>query len=122
MKQDKAYKYTVEETFEKLKTNRNGLDITEAENRHIEFGPNKLVEAKKKTLLSRFIDQMKNVMIIILLIAAIISFVVAKVDGHDDYTDSIVIFAVVIMNAILGVAQEAKADKAIESLKKMSLP
>jgi len=121
MKQDNIYKYTVEETFEKLKTNINGLDITEAENRHIEFGPNKLVEAKKKTLLSRFIDQMKNVMIIILLIAAIVSFVVAKME-NESYTDSIVIFAVVIMNAVLGVAQESKADKAIESLKKMSLP
>lgn len=121
MKADKMYKYTVEETFEKLNTSINGLEVTEAENRHVEGGPNKLVEAKKKTLLSRFIDQMKNVMIIILLIAAIVSFVVAKIE-NESYTDSIVIFAVVVMNAILGVAQEAKADKAIESLKKMSLP
>ena len=121
MKQENIYKYTVEETFEKLKTSTNGLDVTEAENRHIEFGPNKLVEGKKKTLFSRFVEQMKNVMIIILLIAAIVSFVVAKVE-NESYTDSIVIFAVVIMNAVLGVAQESKADKAIESLKKMSLP
>ncbi|MBQ8042901.1 MAG: cation-translocating P-type ATPase [Clostridia bacterium] len=121
MKEDKSYKFTVEETFEKLNTNINGLDVTEAENRHVEFGPNKLAEGKKKTLLSRFIDQMKNVMIIILLIAAIVSFIVAKIE-NESYTDSIVIFAVVIMNAVLGVAQEAKADKAIESLKKMSLP
>ena len=121
MKQDKAYKYTIEETFAKLKTNKNGLEVTEAENRQVEYGPNKLVGAKKKTVLSRFIDQMKNIMIIILLIAAIVSFVVAKIE-NESYTDSIVIFAVVIMNAVLGVAQESKADKAIESLKKMSLP
>ena len=121
MKAESMYKYTVEETFQKLDTNINGLDVTEAENRHIEFGPNKLIEAKKKTLLSRFIDQMKNIMIIILLIAAIVSFVVAKIE-NESFTDSIVIFAVVIMNAVLGVAQESKADKAIESLKKMSLP
>ena len=121
MRMDKAYRYKVDEVFEKLKTNIHGLDVTEAENRHVEFGPNKLVEAKKKTLFSRFIDQMKNVMIIILLIAAIVSFVVAKIE-NESFTDSIVIFAVVIMNAVLGVAQEAKADKAIESLKKMSLP
>ncbi len=121
MKEDKMYKYTVDETFEKLVTSINGLTSTEAENRHIEGGPNKLVEAKKKTLLSRFIDQMKNVMIIILLIAAVVSFVVAKIE-NESITDSIVIFAVVIMNAVLGVAQESKADKAIESLKKMSLP
>ena len=121
MKQDKMYKLTVQETFEKLDTNINGLDVTEAENRHIEYGPNRLVEAKKKTLLSRFIDQMKNIMIIILLIAAIVSFVVAKIE-NESFTDSIVIFAVVVMNAVLGVAQESKADKAIEALKKMSLP
>lgn len=121
MKEDISYKYTVEETMKKLETSVNGLDITEAENRHIEFGPNKLVEAKKKTLLSRFIDQMKNVMIIILLIAAIVSLVVAKLE-NESFTDSIVIFAVVILNAVLGVMQESKADKAIESLKKMSLP
>ena len=121
MKEENMYKYTIQETFEKLKTNINGLDVTEAENRHIEFGPNRLIEAKKKTLLSRFIDQMKNIMIIILLIAAIVSFVVAKIE-NESYTDSIVIFAVVVMNAVLGVAQESKADKAIESLKKMSLP
>lgn len=121
MRDEKMYKYTIDETFEKLKTNINGLSSTEAENRHIQGGPNKLIEGKKKTLLSRFIDQMKNVMIIILLIAAIVSFVVAKME-NESYTDSIIIFAVVIMNAVLGVAQEAKADKAIESLKKMSLP
>lgn len=121
MKLDNAYKYTVEETFEKVGSSVNGLEVTEAENRHIEFGPNKLTEAKRKTLFSRFIEQMKNVMIIILLIAAVVSFVVAKIE-NESFTDSIVIFAVVIMNAILGVVQEAKADKAIESLKKMSLP
>lgn len=121
MKEDKMYKYTIDETFEKLRTSINGLEYTEAENRHIESGPNKLIEAKKKTIVTRFIEQMKNVMIIILLIAAIVSFVIAKIE-NESFTDSIVIFAVVVMNAILGVVQEAKADKAIESLKKMSLP
>ena len=121
MKEDKMYRYTIDENFEKLNTNINGLTSTEAENRHVEGGPNKLVEAKKKTIIARFIEQMKNVMIIILLIAAIVSFVVAKIE-NESFTDSIVIFAVVIMNAVLGVVQEAKADKAIESLKKMSLP
>ena len=116
-----AYKYSVEEIFEKVKTNINGLDVTEAENRLVENGFNKLVEGKKKTLFTRFVEQMKNVMIIVLLIAAVVSLVVAKLEG-DKITDSLIIFAVVIMNAILGVIQEAKADKAIDSLKKMSLP
>lgn len=118
---EEAYKYTVEETYKKLNTSAKGLSLDEAKKRQENGGKNKLVEQKKKTLLSRFIEQMKNVMIIILLIAAVVSFVVAKIE-NESYTDSIVIFAVVIMNAILGVAQESKADKAIESLKKMSLP
>lgn len=116
-----AYKYTVEELYQKLSSGIHGLDITEAENRFVENGPNKLNETKKKTILARFIEQMKNVMIIILLLAAFVSFIVAKLEG-ESYTDSIIIFAVVVMNAILGVVQEAKADKAIDSLKKMSLP
>ena len=116
-----AYKYTSKEVCEKLGSKIQGLEVTEAENRLSENGPNKLRETKKKTLLTRFIEQMKNVMIIILLIAAVVSLVVAKLE-NESYTDSIIIFAVVIMNAVLGVVQEAKADKAIDSLKKMSLP
>ena len=121
MKEDLSYKFKTEELFYKLDSSINGLTEKEAQERLLQNGPNKLVEAKKKTLLTRFIEQMKNVMIIILLIAAIVSLTVAKIE-NESYTDSIVIFAVVIMNAILGVVQEAKADKAIESLKKMSLP
>ena len=121
MKEEIYYRLSVEETFEKLGTSLNGLSDKEAKKRLEENGYNKLVEGKKKTLISRFVDQMKNVMIIILLIAAVISLVVAKVE-NESYTDSIVIFAVVILNAILGVAQESRADKAIDSLKKMSLP
>ncbi len=116
-----AYKYSVDEVLHKMNTNIHGLTQEEAEKRLSLNGPNKLIEAKKKTILTRFIEQMKNIMIIVLLIAAVFSLVVAKIE-NESYTDSIIIFAVVIMNAILGVVQEAKADKAIESLKKMSLP
>ena len=121
MSEDIFYRLSIEETFEKLGTSLNGLTEKEAKKRLEENGFNKLQEGKKKTFFSRFVDQMKNVMIIILLIAAIVSLVVAKVE-NESYTDSIVIFAVVIVNAILGVVQESRADKAIESLKKMSLP
>ena len=116
-----AYKYSVDEVFNKLGTSSDGLSFEEAEKRLAANGLNKLQEAKKKTLLTRFIEQMKNIMIIVLLIAAVISLVVAKLE-NESYTDSIIIFAVVVMNAVLGVVQEAKADKAIDSLKKMSLP
>ena len=116
-----AYKYSVDEVFNKLGTSSDGLSFEQAEKRLAANGLNKLNEAKKKTLLTRFIEQMKNIMIIVLLIAAVISLVVAKIE-NESYTDSIIIFAVVIMNAVLGVVQEAKGDKAIDSLKKMSLP
>ena len=116
-----AYKYSVDEVFNKLGISSDGLSFEQAEKRLAASGLNKLNEAKKKTLLTRFIEQMKNIMIIVLLIAAVISLVVAKIE-NESYTDSIIIFAVVIMNAVLGVVQEAKADKAIDSLKKMSLP
>ena len=121
MNEDIYYRLSVEETFEKINTSLNGLTNEDALKKLEQNGYNKLIEGKKKTFLSRFIDQMKNVMIIILLIAAIVSLVIAKVE-NESYTDSIVIFAVVIINAILGVVQESRADAAIESLKKMSAP
>ncbi len=116
-----AYKYSIDELFSKMGVTSQGLTHEKALKRLEGDGPNKLIETKKKTLVARFIEQMKNIMIIVLLIAAIVSLVVAKIE-NESYTDSIIIFAVVVMNAVLGVVQEAKADKAIESLKKMSLP
>jgi len=115
------YNLSVEETLKTMNTTENGLTTEEANKRLQQNGVNKLVEGKKKTFFGRIIEQLKNVMIIILLIAAIISFVTAKIEG-EGVTESLVIFAVVALNTILGAVQESKAEKAIDALKKMSVP
>ena len=121
MKEEKCYAKTVEEVYKLYKTSAKGITDKEANKRLEEYGLNKLKEAKKKTMLSRFIDQFKNIMIIILIIAAILSAIVGMQNG-EGITDSIIIFVVIILNAILGVVQESKAEAAIDALKKMSVP
>ncbi len=96
-----------------------GLSSQEAVMRLEANGKNKLAEAKKDSLLKRFIKQLIDPMIIILLAAAAISGVLAVVEG-ESFTDVIIILAVVIINAVLGVYQESKAEKAIEALQEMS--
>ncbi len=96
-----------------------GLTQTEAEARLAANGKNKLAEAKKDSLLKRFLMQLTDPMIIILLVAAAISGVLAVAEG-ESFADVIIILAVVIINAVLGVYQESKAEKAIEALQEMS--
>ena len=86
------------------------------------FGANKLEDKKKESLIIRFIKQFNDFMIIILIIASIISAIVAKLEGSNDYMDSIIIVAIVVFNAIMGLVQEAKAEKSLEALKKMTAP
>lgn len=107
---------------EKNSDERIGLSADEAKKRRIEYGLNKLNQKKKESLFVRFIKQFNDFMIIILIIASIISLVLAKVEGTNDYIDSIIIIAIVIFNAILGLIQESKAEKSIEALQKMSSP
>ena len=107
---------------EKNSDERIGLSTDEAQKRRIEYGLNKLNQKKKESLFVRFIKQFNDFMIIILIIASIISLVLAKVEGTNDYIDSIIIIAIVIFNAILGLIQESKAEKSIEALQKMSSP
>lgn len=83
-------------------------------------GKNKLRDKPKETLIAKFIKQFKDFMIIILIIASIVSAGMAWYEGSNDYIDSIIIIAIVILNAIMGILQEAKAEKSIESLKKMT--
>ena len=94
----------------------------EVQRRKEKYGENKLEEQKKESLLKRFIKQFNDFMIIILLIAAVISAVVAKIEGSGDYIDSIIIVAIVVLNSIMGLVQEAKAEKSLEALQKMSAP
>ena len=110
-----------EEVLEKLKTNeKEGLTEEEVIKRRNKYGPNTLADKKKESLIIKFLKQFNDFMIIILIIASIISAIVSKMQGENDYIDSIIIIAIVILNAIMGVVQEAKAEKSIESLKKLT--
>ncbi len=111
------------EVVKKLKTDLNtGLREEQAKDIRKNVGENKLVENKKESLLIKFIKQFNDFMIIILISAAIISAIMAYIEKTNDYLDSIIILVIVVLNAIMGVAQEAKAEKSLEALKKMSAP
>ena len=96
-----------------------GLESGEAEIRLEKNGPNKLAEPERESLLLRFAKQLKDPMIIVLLAAALVSGITAFYAG-ESFADVIIILAVVVINAVLGVYQESKAEKAIEALQKMS--
>lgn len=102
---------------------KNGLSTSKASELLSKFGENKLKEKKKKTTLQRYIDQFKDVMILILIAAAIISFVIACVEGNPkEFFEPVLILLIVILNAVMGVMQESKAEKALDALKNMSAP
>ena len=87
------------------------------------FGQNKLKEKKKKTFVQRFFEQFKDVMILILIAAAAISFVIACIEGNPkEFFEPVLILLIVVINAIMGVMQESKAEKALDALKNMSAP
>jgi Ca2+-transporting ATPase len=98
-----------------------GLSTTEASRRLEEYGPNQLKAKPKRSLLQRFLDQFKDVMIIILIIAAAVSFVVSIYEG-EGFFEPVLILLIVVLNAIMGVVQESKAEQALEALQKLSAP
>ena len=108
-----------EEVLKQVQSSEKGLSTQEAQKRLEENGRNALEAAKGKSLFRRFLEQLADPMIIILLAAALVSGVLAVVE-NDSFADVIIILAVVIINAVLGVYQESKAEKAIEALQKMS--
>lgn len=125
MNQMKFYLQSVDEAFESVQSSPNGITENEAATRLEKNGKNKLKEGEKVSMLSRFFAQLKDPMIIILIIAAVISaitgFFEAKAAGEAFIpTDTIIIMVVVIINAVLGVFQESKAEAAIEALQEMS--
>ena len=111
------YAETTELVLTEMQTSSDGLSNNEAKKRLAAYGKNELAEGKKKSLLMKFAEQFKDFMILVLLAAAIISAIVSH-----EVVDSIIILLVVIINAIMGVFQEAKAEQAIEALKQMSTP
>ena len=101
---------------------KKGLSKEEAMKRLEKYGKNILKEKKKESLFIKFIKQFNDFMIIILIIASIVSATIAYIQGTGDYIDSIIIIAIVIFNAIMGLIQEYKAEKSIEELRKLSDP
>ncbi|MBQ7940074.1 MAG: calcium-translocating P-type ATPase, PMCA-type [Clostridia bacterium] len=114
----------VKEVLDSLSTNaQSGLTSEEVRSRQEKYGPNKLREKKKKTTMQRFMDQFKDVMILILIAAAIVSFVVICVEKNwGELFEPALIILIVILNAIMGVYQEGKAEKALDALKNLSAP
>lgn len=118
------YTNTREEVLAALQTDMTtGLSASEAAARLEKYGPNRLRGKKKKSNLERFIAQFKDAMILILIAAAIISFVVACVEGNPkDFFEPVLILLIVVCNAIMGMLQESKAEKALDALKNLSAP
>ncbi len=115
----KYYLKSIDETFNETASSSGGLSAEEADGRLEKNGRNKLAEAKKDSLFKRFMMQLADPMIIILIAAAVISGITSFYSG-ESFADVIIILAVVIINAILGILQESKAEKAIEALQEMS--
>ncbi len=110
------YNQTGKQVLESMGSSTDGLSAEEAASRAQKYGPNKLTEGKKKSIVQVFFEQFKDLLVIILIIAALISA------ASDNVESTIVIFAVLILNAILGTVQYIKAEKSLESLKAMSSP
>ncbi len=118
--EEKWFNKSVKQTAEQLGTDiKNGLSSGAIQERYEKYGFNELKAKKKKSLLAKFLEQFKDFMIIILIIAAIVSGIVGIREG-EGITDTIIILIVVVLNAIIGVAQENKAEKSLEALQKMS--
>ena len=114
------FNQTVDETVSNLKTDiENGISTEEVKKRQEKYGLNELKAKKKKSLFVKFLEQFKDFMIIVLIISAIVSGVVGVAEG-EGITDTIIILVVVLVNAIIGVAQENKAEKSLEALQKLS--
>ena len=119
-KQNLWFRKSVEETKEHFKLDeKEGLSSEQVQKNRETYGKNELQQKKKKSLFVKFLEQFKDFMIIVLIIAAIISGVVGYIEG-EGITDSIIILIVVVLNAIIGVVQESKAEKSLEALQKLS--
>ena len=114
---------SVDGTLKELNTTENGLQKSESDIRQNKYGKNALPESKKQSKFVKFLLQFKDIMVIILLIAAVISITLAFVEkNYSDLFEGGVILFIVILNAIIGVIQESKAEDALESLKKSTEP
>lgn len=115
-----AYKHPSHEVLKALSSSAEGLTHSEAKQRLDKYGMNKLKEAEKPSLFQRFLAQLKDPMLIILLAAAGVSALTGMLAGESEWAEVIIILAVVLLNAVLGVFQESKAEAAIEALQTMT--
>ena len=116
----KAYCKDFQDVLKAVDSTAEGLSARQAQERLAKYGPNKLKEAEKPTLFQRFLTQLKDPMLIILLVAAAVSAVTGMLANENEWAEVIIILAVVLLNAILGVIQESKAEAAIEALQTMT--
>ena len=116
----KTYTQSAQDVLQQLGVTPDGLTTEQAQERLAKYGPNKLKEGEKPTLLQRFLAQLKDPMLIILMIAAAVSALTGMLAGENEWAEVIIILAVVLLNAILGVVQESKAEAAIEALQTMT--
>ena len=116
----KTYTLTTQQVLAELDVDANGLNDRQVQQRQEKYGPNKLKEGKKPSLVQRFLTQLKDPMLIILMIAAAVSALTGMLSGESEWAEVIIIIAVVLLNAILGVVQESKAEAAIEALQTMT--
>ena len=121
---EKFYTQTADEVLSNLESSTQGLSAANAQERLTKYGKNQLTEVKKQSWMSRFFAQFKDVMIILLLVSAVISLIfgIIEKNGATEFIDTVIILFIVILNAVLGMVQEAKAENAMESLKNMSQP
>lgn len=116
----KEYLQSVKDVLSGVNSGENGISDTEAKARLQKYGPNKLKEGKKVSVVRRFLGELADPMIVILIVAAAISGVMAIIEGGEGIADVIIIVAVVLINAILGVVQESKAEAAIAALQEIA--
>ena len=113
------YNLEIEEIEKELNTNKEGLSNQEYDLRIEKYGFNELTEKKKESILVKFIEQFKDMMVLVLIIASIISGIIDLSNG-EGLTNTIIILAIVIINAVIGVIQEVRAEKSLEALKKLT--
>ncbi|WP_317636623.1 cation-translocating P-type ATPase [Xylocopilactobacillus apicola] len=116
-KRKKFYAISVEDLIEEYRTSYDGISKTQVQRLQMKYGKNEIQAGHQKTYLEMFVDQFKDFMIIVLMVAALVAGFVAH-----EWADAVIILAVVILNALFGVFQESKAEGAIDALKKMSTP
>ena len=117
---------SVEEVLEALETSPKGLSSEEARRRLLKYGPNKLMEKEGVSALRVFLNQFKDIFVLMLLFAIAFSLISAFIEHHEpsleDYADAITIGAIVILNSVVGFVQEYRSEKAMEALRKMTAP